>query len=77
MRRRTRELVAPTYRVRFIPQEDITKIVNLYHLARTALAGKECTPYTRKLWASREYARGSNSVSATGAYKDLCGILCH
>lgn len=66
---------APQYAVRFIPAEHAAKLVNLYHLARTALVGKECTPYTRMIWASSEYARGSNSVSATGAYKDLCGLL--
>lgn len=70
--------LAPEYQVRFIPAEDRFKLVNLYHLARTALAGKptaEQTPYFRMLWASREYARGSNQASATGAYKDLCGLL--
>ena len=67
--------IVPDYRVRFIPSCDAAKLVNLYHLARTALAGKECTPYSRMLWASAEYAKGSNSVSETGAYKDLCGLL--
>lgn len=70
--------LAPEYRVRFIPAEDTFKLVNLYHLARTALAGNptsEQTPYFRMLWASKAYARGSNSVSEAGAYKDLCGLL--
>lgn len=70
--------LAPEYRVRFIPPEDSAKLVNLYHLARTALCREPMdrqTPYFRMLWASREYARGSNSVSETAAYKDLCGLL--
>jgi hypothetical protein len=67
--------IAPAYRVRFIPPDDSAKLVKLYHLARTALVGKPCQPYDRMVWASREYARGSNAVSETGTYKDLCGLL--
>lgn len=67
--------LVPEYQVRFIPAEDRFKLVNLYHLARTALSGKASGPYERMQWASKEYARGSNSASETGAYKDLCGLL--
>ena len=70
--------VAPSYQVRFIPESDISKLVNLYHLARTALSGKpyaEQSPYYRMLWASDQYAKGNSTVSATAAYKDLCGLL--
>ena len=68
----------PEYVCRFVPHEDRFALVNLYHLARTALSGKpyaEQSPYHRMLWASREYARTRPAVSANGAYKDLCGLL--
>lgn len=62
------------YRVRFIAQKDIGELVNLYHLARTALVGKPCAPYDRMLWASASFAK-SHNISATATYKDLCGLL--
>lgn len=64
-----------SYKTRFIPQTDSGKLVNYYHLARTALSGKECTRYMRMLWASSEYAKENPSVSASGAYKDLDCLL--
>lgn len=48
------------------------ELANLYHLARTALAGTgNDTPYQRRLWASREYAKTYPEVSSTAAYKEL------
>lgn len=70
--------IMPPYQVRFIPAEDIGKIVQLYHLARTALSGKthaEQSPYHRMLWASKQYALAHPSISETAAYKDLSGLL--
>lgn len=51
-----------------------TELVNLFHLARTALAGPGPSPsrYEQKLWASREYAKAHPEVSSTAAYKQLC-----
>ena len=77
--------VAPTYRPRFIPAGTTAELVNLYHLARTALCAEKDsdgkpkdTPYWRKLWASEQFAKThAGKVSLTGAYKDLCGILGH
>ncbi len=66
--------VAPQYKVRFIAEADIGALVNLYHLARTALSGQDDSPYQRMLWASSEFAK-AHDVSSTGAYKDLCGLL--
>jgi hypothetical protein len=63
------------YKTRFIPQADAWKIINYCHLARTALSGKECTRYTRMLWAAKEYAKENTAVSASGAYKDLDCLL--
>lgn len=63
------------YKTRFIPQADSAKLINYYHLARTALSGKECTRYTRMLWAAAEYAKEHPTITASGAYKDLDGLL--
>ena len=70
--------VEPLYRARFVPARDEAKLVNLYHLARTALSDQPSnrqTPYDRMLWASKEYAKQNPSCSELGAYKDLCGLL--
>ena len=70
--------VEPVYRTRFVPERDAAKLVNLYHLARTALCTEPLdrqTPYDRMLWASKEYAKQNPSCSELGAYKDLCGLL--
>ena len=68
--------VEPEYRVRFVPTDKSAELVNLYHLARTALSGKDDSPYQRMIWASGEFARLYPEItSSTGAYKDLCGLL--
>ena len=63
------------YQPRFVNPEHSAELVNLYYLARTALSGKPCTPYDRMLWASQQFASEHSYVSATGAYKDLGGLL--
>lgn len=62
--------IMEVYSPRFLTVEQYREAVNFYHLARTALAGQECSKYTRMLWASREISKKYN-VSATAAYKDL------
>lgn len=65
--------ILPPYKPRFVTEEGLTELFNLYHLARVPLSGTgRDTPYERMLWASREYAKQHPEVSATGAYKDLC-----
>jgi len=65
-----------SYTVRFIPPESAFRLVNLYHLARTALSGQDSdTPHGRMIWASKEYNKEFPAVSSTAAYKDLCGLL--
>ncbi len=63
------------YTTRFVPMADAGDLVNLYHLARTALGGGKDGPYERLLWASRQFAASRDGITATGAYKDLCGLL--
>lgn len=60
-----------TNELRFVKQADYPELVNLYHLARTALSGQDDSKYQRMLWASKEFAKTHTYVTATGAYKDL------
>lgn len=51
--------------------EKIAELWNLYHTARTALADKpadQSTPYYRKLWAAREFAKANPGISEKRAY---------
>ncbi len=64
-----------SYEVRFIRNEHIAELINLYHLARTALPGQHgCTAYDRRLWASKEFSLAHPEITPTAAYKDLCGL---
>lgn len=70
------------YKTRFIPQGTEQELVELWHLARTALAGKRDSSgkhlgsdrHARMVWASGEFAK-KHRVSPTAAYKDLEGLL--
>ena len=57
--------------LRFIKDSQSGELVNLYHTAKIALSGKECTRYTRMLWASKEFSKIHPEISSTAAYKDL------
>jgi hypothetical protein len=65
------------YKTRFIKQSDAAELVNLYHLARTALAGDQNADkrWARMTWASKEFNKLHPEVSVNGAYKDLDGLL--
>lgn len=69
-----RPTVAPDYRCRFIPDtlEARAELVNLYHLARTAVGDKR---YLRMMWAAGSYHNAHPETSVTAAYKDLEGLL--
>lgn len=57
--------------LRFVKIRDYPELINLYHLARTALSGQDDSKHARMVWASKEFAKLYPYVSATGAYKDL------
>jgi hypothetical protein len=57
--------------LRFVKPDHYNELINLYHLARTALSGGDDSKYNRMLWASKEFSKAHPYVSATGAYKDL------
>lgn len=63
------------YPLRFVRTADYPELVELYHLARTALSGQSCSKYDRMLWATKEWAKTHTYTSATGAYKDLSANL--
>lgn len=58
------------FKPRFVKAEDMPELFNLYHLARTALAGTNPTNYERMIWASTEFAK-QKKMNATAVYKDL------
>lgn len=60
--------------LRFISQSQYNEAINLFHLARTALAGKpfnEQSKYYRMLYACKEMHKIYPSISETAFYKDL------
>jgi len=67
------------YQTRFIKADHSAELVNLYHLARCALSGVEGknpgSKYDRLIWAADQFHKAHPEVSATGAYKDLDGLL--
>lgn len=62
---------------RFLTSAQLTEAVNLYHLARTALAGpgKSPTKHDRMVWAAGEMHKLYPSIKSTAAYKDLSDAL--
>lgn len=70
--------VEPPYKTRWIPAADVADIVNLYHLARTALAGKpsaEQSRWHRITWACDQYAAAHPTIPRGGVWKDLTALL--
>ena len=62
------------FQPRFVKKEDMAELFNLYHLARTALAGTNPTNYQRVIWASIEFAK-QKKMNATAVYKDLSDAI--
>jgi hypothetical protein len=61
---------------RFMTPAQEAEIVNLFHLARTGLAGSHpVTRHARMLWAVKEFCRLYPEVGETAAYKDLSAAL--
>ncbi len=53
-------------------KEQIIELVNLYHLARTALAGtSDRSQYARMRWAVDEFRKTNPEVSDKRAYLEL------
>ena len=67
--------VAKSYHPRFIRPSDAVELINLFHLSRTALAGRNASRYDRMIWTAKEFHKTHSEVSETGVYKDLDGLL--
>jgi hypothetical protein len=65
----------PLYQPRHINNDQLCELINLYHLARTALSGKDDSRYQRMLWASREFHKLNPLIGEAAAYKDLSNSL--
>ena len=62
--------------LRFITNEQMSELINLYHLSRVALSGTgKRGKYAQMLWATSEFHKLHPDISATAAYKDLDGQL--
>lgn len=58
-----------------LTKSDEAELVNLYHLARTALSGTgDEGRHARMVWAAKKF-HNSHAVSTATAYKALCRIL--
>jgi hypothetical protein len=73
---------APAYQLRWLTAAQLTRGVELYHLARTALALEADRSRCARLgWAAGELAKESPGLIRTAAYKDLeaagVGLLYH
>ena len=61
------------YKPRFVTEDQLKELYNLYHLARTALCGGPPPPsqYDRINYAAKWFNKANPSISITAAYKDL------
>lgn len=57
--------------IRFIKPEHAAELINLWHLSRVALSGKDSSRYARMIWTAKEFHKAHPEVSESGAYKDL------
>lgn len=65
-------------RLRFVTERDAPALVEMWHLSRTALAGRPAeqrTEHARRSWAAGAFAAEHSGVTSTGAYKDLEALL--
>jgi len=54
-----------------VTKDQLTELYNLYHLAQTALSGKENSKWHRMIWAAKEFHKLHPSVSENSAYINL------
>lgn len=63
------------YRARFVTPAQLSALIELWHLSRTALAGRRPTSHDRRRWAVNAFVHENPSVSDIAAYKDLDSAL--
>ena len=67
--------VVARYQPRFMTKDQMTELMNLYHLAKVPLSGQDASSYKRMLWATNEFGKLYPAIGATAAYKDLSAQL--
>ena len=60
---------------KFVSREDVEEMIELYHLSRTALSGKDDSRHNRIIWAASEFVKKYPDTKKTLAYKDLAAAL--
>lgn len=63
------------YKTRFVSKSQGVELINLFHLARTALAGESPTKYDRMLWAVKAFCKDNPEMKSMAVYKDIDGLL--
>lgn len=60
------------FQSRFLTDKQLGELVELWHLSRTALSGRDGdSRYKRVIWASDAFHTAYPDISSTAAYKDL------
>ena len=63
------------YQPRFMSPDQMNELIDLWHLAKVPLSGKDSSSYKRMLWATEEFGKKYPEIGATAAYKDLSAQL--
>lgn len=64
---------------RFVKEEDMAELANLWHLSRVPTSGDKQSDklYNRMQWTSKEFAKAHPEYTPTAVYKDLDGFVRH
>jgi hypothetical protein len=60
---------------RFIKQDEVGELVNLWHLSRVPASGQAWSNYDRMQWTVKEFCKAHPEYNGTAVYKDLCAQL--
>ena len=63
--------VEPLYQPRFVTKDQLNELINLYHLADTALSGTDYHKWDKLNYAAKEFHKKYPNISETAAYKDI------
>jgi hypothetical protein len=56
---------------RFVTEDQLCELFNLFHLSRVPFTGIVHSEYERMQWAVAQFCKAYPEVSSTEAYKDL------
>lgn len=64
-----------SYKTRFIPEDKITELINIWHLSKVPTSGMiQGRRHKRMVWTAAEFAK-KYDLKSTGVYKDLECLL--